>query len=301
MISHVRTDAPAKLNLRLLVLARETSGYHSLETIFCALSLSDRITVARGRPGVELEVISEHVDTGPPDQNLVVKAARAFYERLGRDPEVRIRLQKRIPSEAGLGGGSSDAAATLRALSALHPGGLDHDELIECAASLGSDVPFFLAPVPFALAWGRGDRMLALKPPPRRTVVVVHPGVGISTPEAYQTLDDLRPAASPPVAGERSVLDHRALSDWLELARLARNDFDAVARERIPAFEHILKMLTGAGAEIAMLSGSGSAIFGIFQERAAARAASASIDEAGFRAWTALTLARWPSVDVHQT
>src|SRR5690554_1667770 len=110
MIRAVTVDAPAKINLRLVVLGRDLSGYHSLETIYCGISLSDTIHVERSDRGVKLEVTGE-IDTGPPEQNLVIRAAHRFYDQVGLDPAVTIHLSKRIPSAAGLGGGSSDAAA----------------------------------------------------------------------------------------------------------------------------------------------------------------------------------------------
>ncbi len=289
----VRVDAPAKINLRLLVLARETSGYHSLETVFCGVSLSDRLTVAPAEPGIHLDVVGD-IDTGPPGDNLVVRAARAFYGRIGREPAVRIRLEKRIPSAAGLGGGSSDAAATLKALALLHPETLGLDELLECAAGLGSDVPFFLSPTPFALAWGRGERLLAVKPPSRRTVVIAHPGVGISTAEAYRSLAERYAHGSAGRVNSAVVLDRGALGRWENLAHLACNDFDQVARDRIPGFDDVLSILQGAGSDIAMLAGSGSAIFGVFSDRPAARDAASRLEARGLRVWTALTLAHWP-------
>ena len=112
-------EAPAKINLRLVVLSREASGYHTLETLFCGVSLSDTIEIAPSATGIELEV-SGDIDVGPTADNLVLRAARAFHERLGETAAIHIRLEKRIPVAAGLGGGSSDAAATLRVLNELH-------------------------------------------------------------------------------------------------------------------------------------------------------------------------------------
>ncbi|MBA2244718.1 MAG: 4-(cytidine 5'-diphospho)-2-C-methyl-D-erythritol kinase, partial [Gemmatimonadetes bacterium] len=175
MTEVVEVLAPAKINLWLRILAREESGYHSLETLFCAVSLADTVRISRA-PELVFEVEGE-IEVGPPERNLCVRAAERFYREMGRTPEVRIELVKRIPSAAGLGGGSSDAAATLRALNTLHGGPMPSDMLLQMGSELGSDVPFFLCGSPLALAWGRGERLLALPPLPPRPVLIAHPGV----------------------------------------------------------------------------------------------------------------------------
>ena len=151
----VEIDAPAKINLWLRILAREASGFHSLESLFCAVDLCDSVRLERVEAGVQLEV-EGGVDTGPPESNLVVRAARAFLVATGAgDGGVRIHLRKRIPSAAGLGGGSSDAAATLRGLNVLYGDQLGQDAVMQIGVGLGSDVPFFLGGSAFALAWSR--------------------------------------------------------------------------------------------------------------------------------------------------
>lgn len=291
----VRIEAPAKVNIRLVVLARQANGYHSLETLLCGVSLTDRIELAPGGPGIDLEISSEDIDTGPPSGNLVVRTAAAFYERLGVEPALRVRLEKRIPSAAGLGGGSSDAASTLRGLNALHGEPLDFRTLLELAAGLGSDVPFFLAPTPFALGWGRGERLLALEPPPACPAIIVRTGVDIRTPEAFGRLAELREEGVLPPAASVAI-DRRELRTWEELARLAGNDFDLVARERIAAFEEIQRLLVRGGASIALLAGSGGAIFGLFPRGASPAPALHSLGDAGFAAWEGSTIRRWPPV-----
>ncbi|HEX2091942.1 MAG TPA: hypothetical protein VHG28_06045, partial [Longimicrobiaceae bacterium] len=185
MIAGVRVEAPAKVNLRLRILAREETGYHALETLFCAVSLADTVEVRPGGAGIALEVRGG-VDTGPPEHNLVVRAAERFYRDLGGSPALRIELTKRIPAAAGLGGGSSDAAATLRALNLLHGEPFARAGLLQMAIGLGSDVPFFLCGSTLALGWGRGERLLALPPLPTRPVLIAHPGVAMPTGEAFR-------------------------------------------------------------------------------------------------------------------
>lgn len=268
-----RVRAPAKVNLRLRILAREESGYHQLETIFCALELCDALELRRGGEGVRLDV--EGAELGPPEENLVCRAALAFYDAAGLTPAVRIRLVKEIPAGAGLGGGSSDAAATLRALNALHGAPLSRATLLRLGAALGSDVPFFLCDAPLALAWGRGERLLELPALPPAPALVVAPGFAIGTADAYRALDEHRRQPRRPPA-EPAVLRPELLASWDAVASLAENDFEAPTYARFPLLAEIKAALQQAGARIALLSGSGSALFGIFpdaQHRTAAAAA----------------------------
>ncbi|HEY0153689.1 MAG TPA: 4-(cytidine 5'-diphospho)-2-C-methyl-D-erythritol kinase, partial [Longimicrobium sp.] len=260
MADAVSIEAPAKVNLRLAILAREASGFHSLESLFCAISLADLLTVRRADPGVALAVEGT-VETGPPERNLAVRAAHRFYEELGELPAVAIRLVKRIPAAAGLGGGSSDAAATLRALNALHDEPFDRAALLRMAIELGSDVPFFVCGSPLALGWGRGERLLALPPLPERPVLMAHPGVAMRTPEAFAAIAERRGATPPPRA---FALDAAELGDWGAVERLAMNDFGEVVAERIPVLRDALAAMRDAGARIALLAGSGGSVFGVF-------------------------------------
>ncbi len=293
-MSSVSLAAPAKVNLRLVILAREEMGYHSLETILCGISLADHVVVEKSAGGFELHVKGV-IETGPPERNLVRRAALRFYAGLGLEPAVNIQLEKVIPAAAGLGGGSSDAAATLRALNALHGFPVDDHTLLEWGASLGSDVPFFLGKSPFALAWGRGERLLQLPPPPVRPVLVVYPGVGISTAEAFSRLSEIRtPAAcAAPVPGTGSI-DASQLAGWSELAAIAENDFHVVAAERVERFTELLDRLRDGGATIAMLSGSGSALFAVFDTTKALLETERVILGSGLTTLRATTLDHWP-------
>jgi 4-diphosphocytidyl-2-C-methyl-D-erythritol kinase len=286
----VSLEAPAKVNLRLAILAREASGYHSLESIFCAISLSDLLTVRRGDPGVALTVEGS-VETGPPERNLAVRAAHRFYDELGGTPAIAIHLVKRVPSAAGLGGGSSDAAATLRALNSLHGEPFDRAALLRMAIELGSDVPFFLCGSPLALAWGRGERLLALPPLPERPVLVAHPGVAMPTPEAFAAIAARRGPTPPPRA---FALDAMNVADWGAVERLAMNDFGEVVAERIPVLHDALAALRDAGARIALLAGSGGSVFGIFDADGARDAARERVEALGLACWSAHTLTTLP-------
>lgn len=283
--------APAKVNLRLRVLGREQSGFHGLETLFCAISLADEIRVARRDDGEVELVVDGQAPTALPEDNLVVRAARAYAREIGEAGGFAIHLYKRIPSAAGLGGGSSDAAATLLALQALCDQPLDARRLLRLGAGLGSDVPFFLCGSPLAWAWSRGERLLALPPLESRPVLVAHPGTPMPTPRAFQILAESRGAGFVPGA---AVLDSGGLGDWKALRGLAVNDFGEIVAREIPGVGDALHAIRHAGAHIAMVAGSGSAVFGVFATPQARDAAVPSVESLGFATWRAETLAAMP-------
>lgn len=288
--------APAKINLLLRVLERRPSGYHTLRTLFCALELHDELRVS---PAAQLELAVSGADLGAPDRNLVQRAAVAYHRELGEPPAVRLELRKRIPAGAGLAGGSSDAAATLRALQRLHGSPLDVERVTGLARELGADVPFFLSPSPLAWATGRGDRIEPLPPLPARPVLVVDPGFPVSTADAFEWLDDARAASDGPVPGRGHAFDAgppRA-DAWDRVIELAHNDFEDVVCERHPPLGELLRLLRECGARPALLSGSGSCVFGVFEDdQACADAADAvGADLPGARTIVTRTAARGPS------
>jgi len=279
----MRVAAPAKLNLRLVLLARESTGYHQLESLFLRLELADLIEVETGGRGIQLTAEGE--DVGPAEDNLAHLAAQAFAREVGVPPALRIHLVKRIPAGAGLGGGSSDAAATLLALDELHGRPLPPGALLRVARGLGSDVPFFAARAACALGWGRGDRLLALPAPPVAEVLLLVPGVRISTAEAYAsvTLSDPGPV----------LLHPRDATSWHGIAGIARNDFEAPAAARHSPIADALRFLRAAEPIVAGMTGTGSALYAIFDDVAAAdrvaeRARSAFTDLLVVRTRTAV-------------
>jgi 4-diphosphocytidyl-2-C-methyl-D-erythritol kinase len=290
----VEVPAPAKVNLFLRILSREASGYHTLETLFCALSLADTVTVRRGAPGIRLQV-EGGVDTGPAERNLCMRAAERFYAALDTAPAIDIHLAKKVPSAAGLGGGSSDGAATLRALNALHGEPFDRAALLRMAAGLGSDVPFFLCGSPLALAWSRGERLLGLPPLPSRPVIVAHPGVAMPTAEAFQRLAARRGGEYAP---EARAIPLEALREWNAVAALAENDFEEVVAEQIPFIHLATSALRQGGARIAMMAGSGSSVFGVFDGEEARDTTLERMRGLRMRAWAAQTLDAEPPVRV---
>jgi 4-diphosphocytidyl-2-C-methyl-D-erythritol kinase len=257
----VTVSAPAKLNLFLRVLARESDGYHSLETLFCLVSLADTVVASsREERGVSIEV--EGADVGPPEQNLAVRAAALVLEATGHRFGVHLRLTKRIPVRAGLGGGSSDAAAALHAVNALANGAVPRHELLQFGARLGSDVPFFVTGAPLALAWGRGERLFRLPPLPVAPALLMTPPVGIDTREAYGWVDAAR---RPDSRRGALALDLDALSRWGDIGRMAGNDFESPAFERMPGLRAAFEALAGTHPLVCRMSGSGSTLFAVYR------------------------------------
>jgi 4-diphosphocytidyl-2-C-methyl-D-erythritol kinase len=253
-----RVLAQAKINLGLRVLAREASGYHSIETVFARLALGDEVTVRVTDGAQSLDVRGP--DTGPVERNLAWRAALAVREATGWPPGFAIEIEKRIAVGAGLGGGSADAGAVLRALNALAPHPMGDAKLLRLAASLGADAPFMTSTAALALAWGRGERMLRLPPLPERSVALVNPGFAVSTAEAYAWLDAARGEFLPSPA----VTGTERFATWESLAPLTENDFEAVVAARHPGLAGITEALLRAGASFAHLSGSGSMVYGLF-------------------------------------
>jgi 4-diphosphocytidyl-2-C-methyl-D-erythritol kinase len=247
--------APAKINLWLCIFAPDDTGYHPLDTLFCALDLADELTIEITDRPTALEVLN--ADVGPTDRNLAWRAADEFFRTTGLSGGASIQLHKRIPAGAGLGGGSSDAAAVLRALNDLHGGPLPDPDLFAMAARLGSDVSFFLCGSTLAHATGRGEVLRALPALPRAPVIVIAPSFGIATADAYRWLDEAR------AYSETQAL--RAVPrEWEDVAVWAANDFERVVFPRYPVLAGYKSQLLESGALVAMLSGSGSTLFGVY-------------------------------------
>jgi 4-diphosphocytidyl-2-C-methyl-D-erythritol kinase len=257
----VGVQAHAKLNLFLRVLAREADGYHAIETLFCLVSLADALRAER-RDGQGVTIEVRGADVGPAEQNLAVRAAAMVLEATGQRFAIHLTLEKRIPARAGLGGGSSDAAAALVAANRLAGDAVPRHELLQFAARVGSDVPFFLAGSPLALGWGRGERLLALPPLPSAPALLVTPSVGIGTAEAYGWVDAARQSA-----GRRGAvaLDLDALSRWGDVGRLAGNDFESAVFPRVPEIRAAFEALVRTRPLVCRMSGSGSTVFAVYR------------------------------------
>jgi 4-diphosphocytidyl-2-C-methyl-D-erythritol kinase len=260
-IRHVRLKAFAKINLALEVLHKRADGYHELRTIFQTISLADVLDIefARARrTSIELE---SEIDI--PD-NLVLRAARVVLDELRLSASIRFRLMKNIPMGGGLGGGSTDAAAVLLALPHLVGRVIALPRLVELGTELGSDVPFFLIGG-CALGLGRGTELYPLPDPVAGPGLLVAPGVHVSTADAYRSLG--RDASYVPKGGSAVQAMALALAkDPAGWGACCRNDFEAAVFKAHPALEKIRRQLMRRGAAVARMSGSGSALFGFFED-----------------------------------
>jgi len=277
--------APAKVNLGLRVLGRRPDGYHLIESLFAPLALSDEVHLAfapADAPDVRISVESATAGRGalagdvPADaRNLAARAAEAFLEAAGLGGRVEIGLVKHVPAAAGLGGGSSDAAAVLRGLSTLTGEPLPEPTLARLALGLGADVPFFLAPCP-ALVGGVGERIEPVDGLPRLVLLLANPGLSLATADVYAAWDALESALTPAPAGSTM----RAFSDFLacdpsdaaarahRLEALLRNDLEAAAVRLCPPIGRLRRRLREAGAVATGMSGSGATVYGVFADEA---------------------------------
>jgi 4-diphosphocytidyl-2-C-methyl-D-erythritol kinase len=260
----LRLRAFAKINLGLRVLGTRPDGYHEIRTVYQAISLADRIEVnfssRSAVSGTEITVESDDpaVPSGP--QNLVYRACQRWSEVRGLRRGIAVRIEKRIPAGSGLGGASSDAAGVLVALESLTGDRLGQASRLELAAELGSDVPFFVEGGR-AFGCGRGEEVYGLPDLPRRHCLVVFPGFSQSTREAYAALD------SALTAGPRPCSIY-SFGKWPQFPwtrwEAAENDFERVVFAKWPELQKLKRQLLRAGAEMASLSGSGSAVYAIF-------------------------------------
>lgn len=277
----------AKINLDLRILGTRADGYHDLKTVFQSLALFDTVTVtARRGP---LAILCDEPDIPTDRRNLVWKAASLLHRTVtGKSTApsgITIELRKRVPSEAGLGGGSSNAAMTLLALNTLWKLDLDLATLTRIGARLGADVPFFLHGGT-ALGLGRGDDIYPLADMPPVHVVILRPGFGVATADAYGWFDE----ESRRVAKEPAP---RSLPPgWPAWSATLRNDLEVPVVRHHPAIGRIRQSLLDAGAAFAAMSGSGSAVFGLFERKDAARRTANDLARPGWLSLHTRTLDR---------
>jgi len=286
--SFITVRAHAKINLDLRVLGPRLDGFHELRTVFQALSLHDLIDcIPREGPfAIECDTAGVPLDR----TNLVWRAADALWRSLRRAGPVRdvtIRLQKRIPLQAGLGGGSANAAATLLALARLWHVPVRPNQLTDVAAALGADVPFFLSGGT-ALGLGRGDEVYPLADLPRHWIVLLVPGFGISTRDAYDWYDSERELARGVSAREPQHVP----GPWPSRAAQMINDLEAPIARHHPEIDQMRTALRRAGALAAAMSGSGSTVFGLFQKRSDALTAVERLSGSGWRVLLTESLGR---------
>ena len=268
--------APGKVNLILRILDRRPDGYHNLWSIMHTVELIDDvgIKVTPNLPGIRLTCNTEGLSVD--HTNLVSKAAATVLDHAQSSAGLDVRLHKRIPMGAGLGGGSSDAAATIVALNQLLQLGWSTAKMAEVGQALGSDVAFFLY-APSAIVSGRGEivRPVTIEGP--RWVVLVKPSFGVETKWAYQELAAVRTGVRP-LSVQHLAMDRRNHLTWTELAAAVENDFEAPVFAKYPLLQHVRRTLLEMGAQIALLSGSGATVFGLFDDESAACRAGAGLD-----------------------
>lgn len=274
-LSEVTVLAPAKVNLILRILDRRSDGYHNLWSLMHTVGLEDEVSIRlnRGHADIRLQCDSESLSA---DQtNLVYRAALAVLQQSKRTAGLDIALTKRIPMGAGLGGGSSDAAATIVGLNRLLSLGWSQSEMAVIGQTLGSDVPFFFF-APSAIVSGRGEQVKAVHMAESRWIVLVNPGFPVETKWAYQQLSNTRPKVDQVPVALAAVEKVQHVS-WEQIAKEARNDFEPPVFVAHPVLQEIKLRLLAEGAEMALLSGSGATVFGAFQDERRARHASVTL------------------------
>lgn len=279
--TRVRETAPAKINLGLKVMRRRDDGYHDVLSVVQTIDLCDHLVFDRlDEDVIRLTCSDPALPTGP--ENLVVKAATALRDRLGGGCGVHIHLEKEIPSEGGLGGGSSDAAATLRGLNRLWGANAGDDLLLETAASIGSDVPFLLKPGT-AVVSGRGERLQYVEMTGPLVYVLVLPEARVSTPRAFQNVKIGLTKRSPYI----SLLSSLRGSERLDSDRLLgclENDFLPMVVDENPEIAGCMMALRRTLPIAVSLSGTGSTLYGVYADISSGTTAAAALRDAGFKA-----------------
>jgi len=277
----VQIPAPAKVNYRLDVLRKRPDGYHDLRMIMQRIDLCDLVRISLvDEPGIRVTCGRAGVPDGPG--NIAWKAADSLLSLSSRKPGIDIRIDKRIPVAAGLGGGSSDGAAVLMGVNELLGLGLSTERLMEIGLGLGADVPFFIFGRT-ALAEGVGELLTPVERVPTLWLVVVNPNIHVSTAWVYQNLQL--------TTGEDTGTLPRFYENVADICAILSNDLESVTIRRFPVIDEIKRRLVGAGAAGALMSGSGPTVFGLFGDEAGARRAAADLSrEEGWFVTAAKTL-----------
>ncbi len=281
-------ESPCKVNLLLNILGRRADGFHELETLLHPIGLYDHLTFSRAPRGIELSCSDPALPTD--SRNLVYRAAALFLEAARIREGVRLRLEKRIPLAAGLGGGSGDAATALLGLNELFGGPLGPEVLQALAARCGSDVPFFLRSGP-AIGTGRGEQIEPLEPFPAlagKAFFLVHPGFGVSTPWAYGQLARFPQALEGRPGRARRLAALLQVGDLKAAVAEFYNSLEAPVLEKYPILALYQEFLRAHGALAALMSGSGSTTFALLDHLAAAQAVAEKVKaKFGPALWTA--------------
>jgi 4-diphosphocytidyl-2-C-methyl-D-erythritol kinase len=250
--------APAKVNLYLEILGKRPDGYHELQTLMHRVDLGDEVEISLEGQGINLVADGKGIPEGR--ENLACRAAQVFFEELGIQRGLKIRLKKRIPVAAGLGGGSSDAATVVMGLNDLLETGWTQDRLMALGAKIGADVPFFIFQKP-ALARGIGERLTPIGFPEPIWLLMLIPPFSISTAWAYAAYDRLSNKGKEPVPLKDSYVD------ITEILPVMRNDLEAAAFLMFPQIRRMKEELLAKGAQGALMTGSGPVTYGIFSSK----------------------------------
>ena len=271
--SEITVFAPAKINLILRILDRRPDGFHNLWSVMQTVALDDEVSIKICTDRQDIRLRCDAAQLAADQSNLVYRAATEMLARAQQSIGLDIELRKRIPMGAGLGGGSSDAAATIIGLNHLLQLKWSSAQMADAGQSLGSDVPFFLF-APSSFVAGRGEAVRPVVVEGARWVVLVNPGFGVNTKWAYQELAATRSTVTP-LSLVQQELDRQSRVNWAQLIAAAENDFEAPVFATHGELREIKRSLLVHGAEIALLSGSGATVFGVFADEARARSAQA--------------------------
>ena len=264
---HMCVNAYAKINWVLFIRGKRPDGYHELDMLMQTVDLFDTIEIAKSK---DLDLTVNGIPSSDPENDLVIRAVRALEAYTGRDLSVRIGLTKRIPSRAGLGGGSSDAASVLNAIRRMYELNISCEQLAAIALSLGADVPFFLTGGLCRIR-GIGENIIPLTNPPRIYLVIRHVGEGLSTKEVYRKYDDMNPDLNRMYM--ETCMDALLRGDYAKLDAVPLNDLEAPAVGIMPEIEMATREMRINGSLYTRMSGSGSAVYGVFPTKEAAQAA----------------------------
>lgn len=286
--------APAKINLVLRILDRRSDGYHNLWSLMQTVQLEDELATSLSDDHSTIILRCDEPSLKTDPSNLVYRAAAAVLEGSGRIVGLDMVLTKRIPMGAGLGGGSSDAAATIIGLNRLLSLGWSREKMAHVGQTLGSDVPFFFF-APSATVGGRGEKVVPVRIKGSRWIVLVNPGFPIGTQWAYQQLSVSRTGVRP-LSDVHVALGNASDLSWEEVLQAAENDFETAVFKTHPVLHRIKRQLLAEGAEAALLSGSGATVFGVFRDETTARQTQLSFrTEPQFKVYTVSTPSdSWP-------
>ncbi|MEW6210074.1 MAG: 4-(cytidine 5'-diphospho)-2-C-methyl-D-erythritol kinase [Acidobacteriota bacterium] len=285
MPNWIRVRSFAKINWTLDVLFKREDDYHEIRTIYQTISLHDRIRLTRTRG--QIEILTDNPSAPSDESNLAYKAASLLRERTGARDGARIEIEKRIPVAAGLGGGSSNAASALLGLCKLWRVEISESDLVEIAAGLGSDVPFFLLGGT-ALGVGRGEEVYPLEETRAENLLIANPGVKVSTADAYRKLSRLTRQK----AARIIPLSLIAAKGIHELPLAARNDFEQIVSAAHPEIAQLRRRLLELGASSAVMSGSGATMVGVFDNTKSCERAQAALSLSGLWAERASAISR---------